>query len=66
VNYFFRNPGLKKLYCEPYAENPAPNKVLSKLGFTFVKTYQTVPGKTCFEQYVNRWELLRPHTAENL
>ena len=66
VNYFFRNPGLEKLYCEPFAENPAPNKVLAKLGFTFVKTYQTIPGKICFEQFVNHWEFLRPHTDANL
>jgi RimJ/RimL family protein N-acetyltransferase len=59
VDFFFRELGLKKLYCEPYAENPAPNKVLSRLGFTLAKTYKTIPGKTCFEQNVNRWELLR-------
>ena len=59
VEFYFRELRLKSIYCEPYAENPAPNKVLSKLGFTFVKTYKTIPGKTCFEQYVNRWELLK-------
>lgn len=59
VDYFFREPGVKKLYCEPYAENPAPNKVLSKLGFTLVQTYKTIPGTNCFEQNVNRWELHR-------
>lgn len=57
VQHFFKEPGLKKLYCEPYAGNPGPNAVLSKLGFTLVKTYRTIPGKTCFEQDVNRWEL---------
>ena len=66
VNLFFREPGFKKIYCEPYAENPAPNKVLSRLGFTLIKTYRTVPGSTCFEQNVNRWELLRPQTDDNL
>ncbi len=66
VNFFFREPGLKKLYCEPYAENPAPNKVLSRLEFTLVKTYQTIPGKTCFEQIVNRWELHRPQSDASL
>jgi len=60
VNYFFEVVGLKKLYCEPYAENPAPNKVLAKLGFTLVKTYKTFPVKASFEQMVNRWELLEP------
>jgi RimJ/RimL family protein N-acetyltransferase len=57
VDFFFRELRLKKIYCEPFAENPAPNKVLPRLGFTLVKTWKTIPGKTCFEQYVNRWEL---------
>jgi RimJ/RimL family protein N-acetyltransferase len=33
--YFFQNYKLKKLYCEPFALNPAPNKALKKIGFTF-------------------------------
>jgi RimJ/RimL family protein N-acetyltransferase len=55
--YFFENLGLKKLYCEPYALNPAPNKTLEKVGFTFVKEHITTPGWLNFEQPVNRWEL---------
>jgi RimJ/RimL family protein N-acetyltransferase len=57
ISHFFKVLRLKKIYCEPYAENPGPNKVLSGLGFTLVKTWKTIPGKTCFEQNVNRWEL---------
>jgi RimJ/RimL family protein N-acetyltransferase len=60
IDFYFRELGLKKVYCEPYAENAAPNKVLPRLGFTLVSTYKTIPGKTCFVQNVNRWELLRP------
>jgi RimJ/RimL family protein N-acetyltransferase len=55
--YFFENLELKKLYCEPYALNPAPNKTLEKAGFTFVKEHITTPGWLNFEQPVNRWEL---------
>jgi RimJ/RimL family protein N-acetyltransferase len=55
--YFFKNLQLKKLYCEPYALNPAPNKVLQKVGFSFVKEYQTTPGWINFEQPVKLWEL---------
>ncbi len=55
--YFFHNLQLQKLYCEPYALNPAPNKTLEKLGFEFVKTYTTIPGWLNFEQPVNLWEL---------
>jgi RimJ/RimL family protein N-acetyltransferase len=55
--YFFKNLKLKKLYCEPYGLNPAPNRVLDKVGFTLVKEYTTTPGWLNFEQPVKRWEL---------
>ena len=55
--YFFENLKLKKLFCEPYALNPAPNKTLEKAGFEFVKEYITTPGPLNFEQPVKRWEL---------
>ena len=54
---FFKNLHLKKVCCEPYVFNPAPNKVLEKTGFEFVKTYITTPGWLNFEQPVNLWEL---------
>ena len=55
--YFFENMELKKIYSEPYALNPAPNKTLEKTGFTFVKKYITIPGFLNFEQPVKCWEL---------
>ncbi|WP_439882927.1 GNAT family N-acetyltransferase [Pontibacter sp. MBLB2868] len=55
--FFFDNLKLKKLYCEPYALNPAPNKTLEKVGFNFIKEYTTIPGSLNFEQKVIRWEL---------
>lgn len=57
VAYFADKLALQTIVCEPYAENPAPNRVLTKLGFTFVKRYRTTPGPINFEQDVNRWEL---------
>ena len=48
---------LKRIYCEPYAENPAPNRVLPKSGFRFVKRYRTIPGDINFEQDVNQYVL---------
>ena len=42
--FFFNTFHLKTLYCEPSASNPAPNKTLEKLGFDFIKSYETVPG----------------------
>lgn len=55
IAYFFNKLHLKVLYCEPYALNPAPNKLLPKIGFTFVKNYRCVPGSINFEQEVNQW-----------
>ena len=55
--FFFKNMKLKKIYCEPYALNPAPNKTLEKVGFEFIKEYRTIPGVINFEQQVNLWEL---------
>ena len=55
--FFFQNMKLKKICCEPYALNPAPNKTMEKLGFEFIKEYVTVPGFINFEQPVKHWEL---------
>jgi len=55
--YFFGNYQLKKLFCEPYALNPAPNKTLEKAGFEFIKEYTTIPGFINFEQPVCLWEM---------
>ena len=50
---------LQRLWSEPYAHNPAPNRTLPKLGFEFVKRYRTVPGTINFEQDVNLYRLDR-------
>jgi RimJ/RimL family protein N-acetyltransferase len=57
IPYFFTNLQLKKLYCEPYALNPAPNKTIEKVGFTFIKEYLTIPGSFNFEQHAKLWVL---------
>lgn len=62
---FFENLQLKKIICEPYALNPAPNKTLQKVGFDFIKKYRTIPGSINFEQEVNQWELTK-EKFENL
>lgn len=55
--YFFRNMKLRRIYCEPYALNTGPNRLLEKAGFTFVKEYITTPGAITFEQPVRQWEI---------
>ncbi|MHA6249697.1 GNAT family N-acetyltransferase [Pontibacter sp. CAU 1760] len=62
--HFFENLQLQELYCEPYALNPAPNKTLSRVGFTFEKRYRTIPGSLNFEQEVNRYKLTRERFKE--
>ncbi len=50
---------LENLFCEPAASNTAPNKTLEKLGFDFVKSYDTIPGWINSYQTVNRWVLTK-------
>lgn len=52
---FARDFALRRLYCEPYAENPGPNRVLPRAGFQFVKRYRTTPGPLNYEQDVNQY-----------
>ncbi len=59
ANFYFERFNLKKLVCEPWAENAAPNRLLEKLGFTFVRRYRTTPGVIAYDQDVNRYELRR-------
>ena len=54
---YFKHLELKHLICEPFAENVAPNRTLRKLGFEFIRSYETVPGLINFRQFVNRYEL---------
>jgi RimJ/RimL family protein N-acetyltransferase len=57
--YYFNNFKLRALYCEPSALNPAPNHTLKKLGFDFIKSYNTMPGWINFYQTVNRWAMTK-------
>ncbi len=57
IPLYFEKLKLKKLICEPYANNIAPNRTLHKFGFQFIKSYDTVPGPISFFQTVNRYEL---------
>lgn len=59
ISIYFTRFDLKLISVEPHADNPAPNRVLIKLGFRFVKRYRTVPGPVNFEQDVNRYEVDR-------
>ncbi len=55
LKIFFEVLELKRIICEPYALNKAPNRTLEQVGFKLEKTYRTIPGSINFEQEVNRW-----------
>ncbi|WP_452602235.1 GNAT family N-acetyltransferase [Pontimicrobium sp. MEBiC06410] len=55
IPIFFKALHLQQLFCEPYALNPAPNKTLERIGFSFVKEHVCIPGYLNFEQPVKRW-----------
>lgn len=63
ITRFFEQFELERLYCEPYARNPAPNQTLPKHGFQLIKTYETTPGWIAYFQPVNLWELGRETVA---
>lgn len=60
---FFDNLKLDNLYCEPNADNLAPNAVLNRVGFEFIKRYKTVPSDINFEQEVSRWHMTKAKHA---
>ena len=59
LNTYFPKFQLKKLLCEPYALNLAPNKTLASVGFSFIKEYEPKAGWINFPQKVSRWVLNR-------
>jgi RimJ/RimL family protein N-acetyltransferase len=59
VSLYFERFELKRLYVEPMAGNPAPNRTLAKLGFEFLERYRGVPSPVAFEQDVNRYVMPR-------
>jgi RimJ/RimL family protein N-acetyltransferase len=56
---YFERLRLERLFCQPYALNPAPNRTLPAAGFELVETYETVPGWINFRQPVTKWVLTR-------
>lgn len=64
IPYFFEKLELMALLCEPAAANPAPNRTMERLGFSLVKTYETVPAGWNFLLEVNQWRLSRERCKE--
>lgn len=51
---------LQMLCCEPFADNPAPHRVLERVGFRDMGTRTCVPGWINFHQTVRTWCYTRP------
>ncbi len=64
IPLYFEKLELKKLICEPYSENIAPNRTLKKIGFDLIRAYETIPGPINFRQIVNRYELTKEQLEE--
>ncbi len=56
---YFDRFKLKRLYCEPNAQNEPPNKTLVKAGFEFLGSEEKIPGYINFMQQVNRYVIRR-------
>jgi RimJ/RimL family protein N-acetyltransferase len=63
VRLYFDLLRLERIFCEPNAFNVAPNRTLQRVGFDYVKTYRTVPGRLNYHQAVTRWVLERDRFA---
>jgi len=59
ISMFFKILNLEMIICDPYAHNPAPNRILQGLGFRSVKRYWTTPGPINLKQEVNRYEIFK-------
>jgi hypothetical protein len=56
---YFELLKIRRLFCEPYALNVAPNRTLQAAGFKYIKPHETVPGPMNFHQPVTRWMIER-------
>jgi len=50
---------LRSIVCEPRAANPAPNRMLRKIGFPLVQTYVGASSELSAVCELNRYEILR-------
>ena len=60
---FYQRLNLKRIICEPKADNPMANRMLKKIGFPLVLTHVAASSELAFVCQLNRYEILRD-TAE--
>ena len=56
---FYERFNLKRIMCEPKADNPMANRMLQKLGFPLVLTHVAASSELSVVCELNRYEILR-------
>jgi len=56
---FYERFNLKRMICEPKADNPMANRALKKIGFPLVLTHVAASSELAFVCELNRYDILR-------
>ena len=56
---FYERFNLKRIICEPKADNPMANRLLQKIGFPLALTHVGASSELAFVCELNRYEILR-------
>src|SRR2546428_3605836 len=56
---FYERFSLKRMICEPKADNPMPNRMLKKIGFPLILTHVAASSELSVVCELNRYEILR-------
>jgi RimJ/RimL family protein N-acetyltransferase len=56
---FYERFSLKRIICEPKADNPMANRMLKKIGFPLILTHVAVSSELSVVCELNRYEILR-------
>lgn len=56
---FYERFNLKRIFCEPKADNPMANRMLKKIGFPLVLTHVAAGSELGVVSELNRYEILR-------
>jgi RimJ/RimL family protein N-acetyltransferase len=56
---FYERFNLKRIVCEPKADNPMPNRMLKKIGFPLVLTHVAAGSELAVVCELNRYEVVR-------
>ena len=64
LDLYFERYELERILSEPFAGNAAPNGLLRRMGFRFLRRHSTVPTNISLEQEVDRYEMTREAWAE--